>query len=165
MNFHPVIRHLARPLAWLGSQACAMSRDRDANVTLLAALSLIPTLFGMGFCIDYARAQMLKSRIDAVADAAALTAADQLYIQQSASVAQAAASQIFNAQVTDYRDFNYNPSTQLVVTITDAGGINLGRTAYVHRLCDPGAQCEFFPRHGSLSVDALADDINGDQRS
>ncbi len=131
MNFHPVIRHLARSLAWLGLQACAMSRDRDANVTLLAALSLIPTLFGMGFCIDYARAQMLQSRINAVADAAALTAADQLYIQQSASVAQAAASQIFNAQVTDYKDFTYNASTQLVITITDAGGINLGRTAYV----------------------------------
>ncbi len=109
----------------------AIGHARDASVTLMATLALIPTLFGMGFCIDYARAQMLQSRINAVADAAALTGTDVLYIQQGTSVAQAAAKQIFTSQVTDYNDFTYDPSTQLVITVSNQGSLNLGRTVYV----------------------------------
>jgi hypothetical protein len=109
----------------------ALVRTRDANVTLIASIALVPTLFGLGFCIDYARAEMLQSRINAVADAAALTGTDMLYIQQTSSIAQAAATQIFTSQVTDYNDFTYNPSTQLVVTVNNQGALNLGRTVYV----------------------------------
>ena len=108
-----------------------LARDRDANVTMIAAVALIPTMFGLGFSIDYARAEMLQSRINAVADAAALTGTDLVYIEQSAAVAKAASTQIFTTQVTDYADFSYAPSTQLVVTVSNQGGLNLGRTVYV----------------------------------
>jgi hypothetical protein len=106
----------------------ALGRERDANVTLIAAITILPTMFGLGFCIDYARAEMLQSRINAVADAAALTGTDIDYIQQTAAVAQAACLQIFNSQVTDYADFS---SAQVLVTVTNQGGLNLGRTVTV----------------------------------
>ena len=116
----------ARPL--LG----ALGRNKDANVTLISAMSLIPTLFGLGFCIDYARAEMLQSRINAVADAAALAATDDLFLQKDwATVAKPAAYNIFTTQVTDYQDFTYNPSTQLVINGNQTGVLNLGRTVYV----------------------------------
>ena len=119
---------LERSQPWLG----ALGRNSDANVTLISALSLIPTLFGLGFSIDYARAEMLQSRIDAVADAAALAATDDLYIQKDwATVAMPAAKTIFTTQVTDYKDFTYDPATQLVIQGTQTGALNLGRTVYV----------------------------------
>jgi hypothetical protein len=85
-------------------------------------------MFGLGFCIDYARAEMLQSRINAVADAAALTGTDIDYIQQTAAVTQAACLQVFNAQITDYADLT---SPQVVCTVTNQGGLNLGRTVTV----------------------------------
>lgn len=103
----------------------------DANVTLITALAIIPALFGLGFTIDYARAEMLQSRINAVADAAALAATDTTYISKTSTVAQAASTQIFTTQVTDYADFVYTPASDLTVTITDGGTLNLGRTALV----------------------------------
>jgi hypothetical protein len=110
----------------------ALGRNRDANVTLISAMSLIPTLFGLGFCIDYARAEMLQSRINAVADAAALAATDDLFLQKDwTTIARPAAYNIFTTQVTDYQDFSYNPSTQLVINGTQTGALNLGRTVYV----------------------------------
>lgn len=111
--------------------ARALLRERDANVTLIAAIALLPTMFGLGFSIDYARAEMLQSRINAVADAAALTATAVVYIEQGQDPSVAAARQIFTSQVTDYADFTYTPASQLVVTVTNQGGLNLGRTVYV----------------------------------
>ncbi|WP_353230677.1 hypothetical protein [Novosphingobium sp.] len=122
---------LARMTRRIGQLMAAIGRQRDANVTLIASVTLIPTMFGLGFCIDYARAQMLQSRIAAVADAAALTGTDMLYIQQTADVAKAASTQIFTSQVASYNSFSYNSSTQLIVTVSNQGGLNLGRTVTV----------------------------------
>lgn len=104
----------------------ALRRNSDANVTLIAATALIPTLFGLGFCIDYARAEMLQSRIDAVADAAALTATDPIYNSQTSTVAQAAATNVFTTQVTDYKDFSYDSgnTSNLNITVVDGATIN-----------------------------------------
>ena len=104
-----------------------LSRSPDANVTLISAISLLPTMFGLGFCIDYARAEMLQSRIDAVADAAALAATDPVYFTKNKSTATAAATTIFQQQVTDYTDFSYTPATQLIVNVDDSGTFGQGR--------------------------------------
>jgi Flp pilus assembly protein TadG len=76
----------ARALA-LGSRALLtdIAQADDANVTLITALAIIPALFGLGFTIDYARAEMLQSRINAVADAAALAATDTTYIAKTST--------------------------------------------------------------------------------
>lgn len=120
---------MTRPLRqFFGS----LAQERDANVTLISALALVPSLFGLGFSIDYSRAEMLQSRINAVADAAALTATDMLYIQTTSPTPHDAAYQVFTSQVTEFKDFSYNPnSSNLQITVTDQGGLNLGRTAKV----------------------------------
>jgi hypothetical protein len=134
--FAMVNRLLGRSQALFGG----LRQATDASVTLITAISIIPTLFGLGFCIDYARAEMLQSRIDAVADAAALTATDDLYIRQpwttcsepcSGNGAYDAAMQIFTTQVKDYADFTFNAATQLSITETTTGALNLGRTVRV----------------------------------
>ena len=121
---------------------------REANVTLIVAASLIPTMFGLGFCIDYARAEMLQSRINAVADAAALTATDLVYIEQQAPTPHDAAVTIFNSQVTGYKDFT---ETSLNVQVTDQGGLNMGRTVVVTW---SGTSLNMFS--GILGADSLA---------
>lgn len=111
----------------------SIARERDANVTLIAALALLPTLFGLGFCIDYSRAEMLQSRINAVADAAALTATDTLYIKEDWPTAQAAAYQVFTSQVAEYKDFQYDPTSKNlnITQSTPQGALNNERIAIV----------------------------------
>ena len=118
-------------LARLARFAQRLARSHDANITLIASLTLLPTLFGLGFCIDYARAEMLQSRIAAVADAAALAATDPVYFTKRNATATAAATTIFKQQVTDYADFSYAPATQLIVKIDDSGSYSQGRIATV----------------------------------
>jgi hypothetical protein len=103
-----------------------LARARDANVTLITAVALVPTMFGLGFCIDYARAEMLQSRISAVADAAALAGTDPEYLLQQNSVAQADATTIFTKEVATYADFT---QTSLTVTVTSTS--TFGRTVDV----------------------------------
>jgi Flp pilus assembly protein TadG len=47
-------------------------RDRSGNVALLFGLSIIPLLIGVGIAIDYGRALVVRERMAAAADAAAL---------------------------------------------------------------------------------------------
>lgn len=108
-----------------------LARESDANVMILTALAALPTLFGLGFSIDYARAMMLQARINAVADAASLAGTDTIYLLKDVPTTTAAATQIFTAQVAEYQDFTYTPSTDLKVTVTNQGALNLGRTVLV----------------------------------
>ena len=111
--------------------ARVLARSKDANVTMIAAIALVPTMFGLGFCIDYARAEMLQSRIAAVADAAALAATDPVYFTKPTATAKAAATTIFQQQVLDYLDFTYTPATQLTVNVDDSGAFAQGRIVTV----------------------------------
>jgi Flp pilus assembly protein TadG len=149
----------ARPILNLARAALrlarTLARERDANVMMITALAIIPTMFGLGFCIDYARAQMLQSRIAAVADAAALAATDPIYFAQTDPVAQAAAQQIFAAQITDYADFT---QTSLTITITDSGSFGQGRNVDVSW---SGTSLNMFS--GILGMTSLA--IGGDSQA
>ncbi|MFK5058073.1 TadE/TadG family type IV pilus assembly protein, partial [Klebsiella pneumoniae] len=78
-----------------------LARESDANVMILTALAALPTLFGLGFSIDYARAMMLQARINAVADAASLAGTDTIYLLKDVPTTTAAATQIFTAQVAE----------------------------------------------------------------
>lgn len=106
-------------------------RERDGNVMMIAALASIPTLFALGLSIDYARAQILRTQMSSAADAAALAAVDSLFIQQTSTVASAAAKQIFTAQVVTGNDVTFDPSKDVLITIDNTGGLNLGRTVVV----------------------------------
>ncbi|HWX83452.1 MAG TPA: pilus assembly protein TadG-related protein, partial [Xanthobacteraceae bacterium] len=100
-------------------------RNEGGTMALLAALSSIPLVFSVGAGIDYSTANMAKSKLDAVADAAALSAVDHNAISGTADDAKATATNVFNAEAINLKNVTMGTVT---VTVTDANG---GRTAVV----------------------------------
>ncbi len=70
--------------------------DRQGNVAIIFALSLIPNEFLTGMAMDFSSATSKRVRLNAAADAAALAAVTPAMMGQSASAAQTASQNIFN---------------------------------------------------------------------
>src|SRR5580698_4638890 len=100
-------------------------RNEGGTMALFVALSAIPIIFSVGAGIDYSTANMAKSKLDAVADAAALAAVDHNAISGTADDAKTTATNVFNAEAVNLKNVTMGPVT---VTVTDANG---GRTAVV----------------------------------
>ena len=75
-------------------------RNLRGNVTLFFALSLPFVLLAIGISIDFGRAAMARTQLNSAADAAALAALTPAMLQQSASVANTAAIDMFNGQIS-----------------------------------------------------------------
>ena len=63
-------------------------RNEGGTMALFVALSSIPIIFSVGAGIDYSTANMAKSKLDAVADAAALSAVERISNASSSSPAR-----------------------------------------------------------------------------
>ena len=63
---------------------------------MMYALVAPVLVFGGGAAIDYGRAAQVHTKLNAAADAAALAALTPAMLQQSATVAQTAATSMFN---------------------------------------------------------------------
>src|SRR6202161_3946000 len=100
-------------------------RNEGGPMALFVALSSIPIIFSVGAGVDYSTANMAKSKLDAVADAAALSAVDHNAISGTADAAQATATTVFNAEAINLKNVTVGSVT---VTVADANG---GRTAVV----------------------------------
>src|SRR5580693_3018603 len=100
-------------------------RNEGGTMALFVALSSIPIIFSVGAGIDYSTANMAKSKLDAVADAAALSAVDHNAISGTADAAKTTATTVFNAEAINLKNVTIGTVT---VTVTDANG---GRTAVV----------------------------------
>src|ERR1700755_190323 len=79
--------------AWL----YGFARDRKANVAVMFALAMVPTIFLLGMALDYTHAQHMKVNLDAATDAAAVAAVTSAMMQQSPQVAQTTAKNVFNS--------------------------------------------------------------------
>jgi Flp pilus assembly protein TadG len=69
--------------------------DRKANVAVIFALTMVPTIFLLGMALDYTHAQHMKVDLDAATDAAAVSAVTSTMMQQSPQVAQTTAKKVF----------------------------------------------------------------------
>ena len=67
---------------------------------MIFAFSVLPLLLAAAVAIDYTRAAMVRGRLSAVADAAALVATTPGMMSQPATTAQAAVVSMFAAQAT-----------------------------------------------------------------
>ena len=92
-------------------------RSRGGNVSMMYALVAPVLVFGGGAAIDYGRAAQIHTKLNAAADAAALSALTPAMLQQSASVAQAGAVSMFNG-LTEGLPGLTPGATQVTVTIT-----------------------------------------------
>src|SRR3984957_12531372 len=100
-------------------------RNEGGTMALFVALSSIPIIFSVGAGIDYSTANMAKSKLDAVADAAALSAVDHNAISGTADAAKATATSVFHAEGINLPNGVVGTVT---VIVTDANG---GRFAVV----------------------------------
>jgi len=100
-------------------------RHESGTMALFAGLASIPIIFAVGAGVDYSTANMAKSKLDAVADAAALSAVDHTAISGTSAAAQNTATNVFNSEATNLNNVTIGNVT---VTVTDS---NTGRTAVV----------------------------------
>jgi Flp pilus assembly protein TadG len=107
------------------SAARRIRHDRAGNVAMIFALTTIPLLGAVGGAIDYSTAVRARSKLQAVADAAALFAVSRSEVGSSASTAKTDATTYFNAQAA-----KLGLSTSSV-TITVNDTTSAGRTAVV----------------------------------
>lgn len=95
--------------------------DRRGNVAVMFAVLLVPLLGAVGAAVDYSIAANTRSKIIAALDAAVVMAVSKSEITKSASVAQADAVKMFNAQIA-----LLNVSASPSINVTDSSA---GRTA------------------------------------
>jgi Flp pilus assembly protein TadG len=95
-------------------------RNRKANVAVIFALMMVPTIYLLGMATDYTQALRRQSQLDAATDAAAIAAVRPAMLLQTDSVAQATAMAVFQSTAN-----NLTGSLTLVptptITITDTG--------------------------------------------
>lgn len=78
--------------AWL----YRFARDRKANVAVMFAVVMVPTIFLLGMALDYTHTQHMKVNLDSAIDAAAVAAVTSTMMQKSPQVAQTTAKNVFN---------------------------------------------------------------------
>lgn len=110
----------------LRAQSYRFARDRKANVAVIFALMMVPTIYLLGMAMDYTQALRKRSQLDAAADAAAIAAVRPAMLQQTDAVAQATALAVFQSTANSLPGLTSVPTP--TITITDVG---LGRTVSV----------------------------------
>ncbi|MBV9014947.1 MAG: hypothetical protein JO058_04750, partial [Alphaproteobacteria bacterium] len=111
----------------------ALQQDRRGGVLMICGFAIIPLVFATGMGVDYARAERLQTKLNAAADAAALTAVSQSNMQLTAAQATTAAQNMFIAQASGLKGLVLNTAdtTQFKVTVSDTVGAVKVRTATV----------------------------------
>ena len=94
---------------------------------MMYALVAPVLVFGGGAAIDYGRAAQIHTKLNAAADAAALAALTPSMLQQSSTVAQAAAVSMFNGLTEGIPGLTAH-ATQVTVTVT------VGATALIRNV-------------------------------
>ena len=95
-------------------------------MAIMMGLTAIPLIFAVGAGVDYGTANMAKAKLDAVADAAALSAVDHQAITGTPAAAQATAQNTFNAEAVNIPNVTVS---SVSATVTDS---TTGRTAVVN---------------------------------
>ncbi|MGX1322047.1 Flp pilus assembly protein TadG [Bradyrhizobium sp. USDA 377] len=95
------------------------ARDRKANVAIIFALMMVPTIFLLGMALDYTLALRKREQLNAAADAAAIAAVRPAMLTQTdTSVVRATAEAVFAAKANLAGLASVPTPT---VTITDTG--------------------------------------------
>ena len=103
------------------------AKNRKANVAVIFAIIIVPTIYLLGMGIDYTQARRRQSQLDAAADAAAIAAVTPSMMAQSTTVAQTTATNIFNTKANAIAG-GLTATPILTVTV---GNVGLVRTATV----------------------------------
>ena len=92
--------------------------DRSGNVTMLYALSLPILIAGLGLAVDFTHAAQVRSELNAAADAAVLAALTPSMMEQPTSVAQSAATNMFNGEIAGISSLASAPTLSVTFPAT-----------------------------------------------
>jgi Flp pilus assembly protein TadG len=107
-------------------QARHFRRHESGSMAMFAGLAAVPIIFSVGAGVDYSTANMAKTKLQAVGDAAALSAVDHDAITGTAAAAQTTATNVFNTESANLKGVTVGSPT---ITVTDS---STGRTAVVN---------------------------------
>ncbi|BBD97978.1 hypothetical protein SAMIE_1014790 [Sphingobium amiense] len=109
----------------------AFCQSQRGNALMIFAFALGPMVMGTGMVIDYSQAARLQSKMNAIADAAALSSVTKPMMRVSASTARQQAINLFKGQAASLNGLVFDPNTQLTVTVTDNAGATINRQTTV----------------------------------
>jgi Flp pilus assembly protein TadG len=112
---------------WLSRFVRRFFQSEKGNVIIIFALSLLPIIFLVGLGMDFTSATQKKARLDAAADAAALSAVTPQMANQTIAATQAFAQQVFNAQASTMTGLSYSAPT---ITVTQNGLVRTTTVSY-----------------------------------
>jgi Flp pilus assembly protein TadG len=95
------------------------AESRDANIAVIFALSMVPTIYLLGMAMDYTQALRKRSQLNAATDAAAIAAVRPAMLMQTDSVALATAAAVFGSTANSIPGLTSVPTP--TITITDSG--------------------------------------------
>src|ERR1039457_2945024 len=107
------------------------AQGRDANVAIIFALAMVPTIYLLGMGLDYASAYHRNVQLNAAADAAAIAAVTPAMMAQNSTVATTTAQNVFNATAANLPGLSATPN--LSVTITNNGLVRNASVSYTAR--------------------------------
>lgn len=116
---------------FLKQAAKRLMHHQRGNVLVIVGFAIMPMAIGTGMVVDYSKAARLQTKLNAIADAAALSAVTSTMMKKTTSDAKNQATSLFRAQATGINGLVFDPATQLTVTITDLSGTGVDRQAYV----------------------------------
>jgi Flp pilus assembly protein TadG len=83
----------------LGGLVLRFARDREANVAIIFALMMVPTIYLLGMALDYTQALRKQEQLDAAADAAAVASVRPAMLTQTdATIVKNTAAAVFAAK-------------------------------------------------------------------
>ncbi|WP_230481079.1 pilus assembly protein TadG-related protein [Sphingomonas sp. Leaf21] len=110
----------------------SLLRQRRGNVMMMFALALPVLTFAIGMGVDYARAMKAQTKLNAVADAAALAAVSKMAMQAPDALATVYAQQFFMLQSAGLTGSGDVTLTGLSIqSPTDANGRRTATVSYV----------------------------------
>lgn len=96
------------------------AKDKRGNVLMIMGFALIPITMAAGMTVDYTRAARLKTKLDAAADAAVLSAVAQAATGANDKAVCERAAALFDSQASGIDAIGYNKRTNVTVTVGTA---------------------------------------------
>ena len=108
----------------LSDRMRAFAADERGNVAITFGIAAVPLVMATGAAVDYSVANGAKAKLDALADAAALTSVNKPAMKLTAAVAKKQSEDMFKAQAALIKGVTLG---DVVVTLTEG----VGRTSLV----------------------------------
>jgi Flp pilus assembly protein TadG len=103
-------------------------RCERANVAIIFAIAMIPTIYLLGMAMDYTNAVRIQSQLDAATDAAVIAAVTPAMMAQTNTTAAAQATMVFNATANQLPGLAAAPN--LTVNVTNTGLVRSATVSY-----------------------------------